>query len=75
MTRRAPARSATISRGAATLVLPKTQLAPRRTGALQLTRSSVRLYGRVCPVHVWPVLNPINYIIHHMNLDPGDAWS
>jgi hypothetical protein len=41
MTRRAPARSATISMKAATRVLSKTPLAPARTGTLQLTRSSV----------------------------------
>src|SRR5437879_12758927 len=56
MTRRASARSATISAGAAIAVLLKTPLARSCTATLQHTRLGALAYGRFCPVHVWPVL-------------------
>ena len=56
MTRRALARSATTSVGAAIAVLRKTRLALSGTAALQHTRLGADAYGRFCPVHVWPVL-------------------
>ncbi len=56
MTRRALARSATISAGAAITVPRKTRLARSGTAALQHSRLGAAAYGRVCPVHVWPVL-------------------
>src|SRR6267142_2291267 len=56
MTRRALARSATISAGAAIAVPPKTPLARSCMATLQHTRLGAVAYGRICPVHVWPVL-------------------
>src|SRR5438445_13361858 len=56
MTRRALARSATISAGPAIAVLLKTPLARSCTATLQHTRLGAVAYGRICPVHVWPVL-------------------
>src|SRR5882672_11798047 len=56
MTRRAFARSATISAGTDTAVPRKTRLAQSCTAALQHTRLGAVAYGRICPVHVWPVL-------------------
>ena len=56
MTRRALARSATISAGAAIEYPLKTRLALPGTAALQHTRLGADAYGRFCPVHVWPVL-------------------
>src|SRR5438128_11218665 len=56
MTRRALARSATISAGAAIAVPLKTPLARSCTATLQHTRLGAVAYGRICPVHIWPVL-------------------
>src|SRR5437660_10895110 len=56
LTRRASARSATISAEAAIAVLLKTPLARSYTATLQHTRLGAVAYGRICPVHVWPVL-------------------
>src|SRR5438874_5356791 len=56
MTRHALARSATISAGAAIAVPRKTRLACSSMAALQHSRLGAVAYGRICPVHVWPVL-------------------
>jgi hypothetical protein len=37
-------------------VLSRTRLAHSRPGALQHSRLGACAYGRLCPVHVWPVL-------------------
>jgi hypothetical protein len=56
MTRRALARNATISAGAATPVLREARPALSGLAALQNTRLGADAHGRFCPVHVWPVL-------------------
>ena len=42
--------------GATTAVPRKTRLARSGTAALQHSRLGAVAYGRLCPVHVWPVL-------------------